>query len=110
MKILGVIQARPASSRLPQKVLLKLEGSSFLEHVINRVRKSQYISDLVVATTSRSNDDRIAALCEKINTKVFRGSEEDVLDRFYQVSLVYKPNHVVRITADCPLISPEIID
>ena len=110
MKILGVIQARVGSIRLPQKVLMLLEGLSILEHVINRVRKSHLLNDLVVATTTRPDDDQIVCLCESIDAKVFRGSEDDVLNRFYKVSLVYNPNHVVRITADCPLISPEIID
>ncbi len=110
MKIIAIIQARVNSTRLPKKVLLNLEGRTVLEHVIKRVRKSKLISETIVATTINKEDLEIVKLCTKIGVKVFCGSENDVLDRFYQISKLIKPNHIVRITADSPLIDPKIID
>lgn len=110
MKILAVIQARCGSTRLPDKVLLPLEGRTVLEHVINRVKNSKKISDLIVATTTLKKDLKIVKLCETLKVKVFCGSENDVLDRFYFAAKPYSPKHIVRITADCPLIDSKIID
>lgn len=110
MKTIAIIQARISSTRLPGKVLMPLAGISVLEHVIARVRRSEKVSDVIVATSTKKNDLRIAEFCEKFNVKVFCGSEEDVLDRFYQASRLSDPAHIVRITADCPMIDPKIID
>jgi spore coat polysaccharide biosynthesis protein SpsF len=108
-KVLAIIQARIGSTRLPCKVLLPLAGKSALEHVIMRVKRSEEISEVIVATSTKEDDIKIVEFCEELNVRTFRGSEEDVLDRFYQASKLLKPVHVVRITADCPMIDPKII-
>ncbi|PIS09203.1 hypothetical protein COT75_03000 [Candidatus Beckwithbacteria bacterium CG10_big_fil_rev_8_21_14_0_10_34_10] len=110
MNILAVIQARTGSTRLPNKVLFKLEDKTVLEHVVNRVKKSKNIDEVIVATSIKKEDLRIVKLCAQKKTRVFCGSENDVLDRYYQLARLLKPKHVVRITADCPLIDWKIID
>lgn len=110
MDFLAIIQARTGSSRLPNKVLLKLVDKTVLEHVINRVKSSKLVSDVVVATTLSDQDLDIVKICSKNNIKVYCGSENDVLDRFYQIVKILKPKNIVRITADCPVIDPEVID
>ncbi|MDD5137068.1 MAG: glycosyltransferase family protein [Candidatus Omnitrophica bacterium] len=109
-KIVAIIQARIGSTRLPGKVLLGLEGRTVLEHVVNRVGESALVDDVVVATTASKKDLKIAGLCAKKKILVFRGSEDDVLDRFYQAAKSYCADHVVRITADCPIIDHKVID
>jgi len=105
-----IIQARMGATRLPGKMLLKILDRTIVEHVVERVRRAKRIDDVIVATTTKDEDSGIAALMEKRGVKVFRGSEEDVLDRFYQAAKAYGMRHIVRITADCPLIDPWIID
>jgi len=108
---LCVIQARTGSTRLPNKVLLKAGKNSLLEYEIKRVKQSKFIDKIVVATTVEKKDDIIEKLCKKIKVDCFRGSEKDVLDRYYKCSLRYqKFKNIVRITGDCPLIDPAIID
>jgi spore coat polysaccharide biosynthesis protein SpsF (cytidylyltransferase family) len=110
MKASAIIQARFGASRLPGKVLLEILGKTILEYVIERVKKAKYIENVIVATSVNKEDLKIADLADRLKVKVYRGSEEDVLDRFYQAAKVYKIEHIVRITADCPLIDPDIID
>ena len=112
MKIVCIIQARMGSTRLPGKVLLDLEGKPVLLRVIDRVLKSKKINQVVVATTTNPNDQKIVNLVQEYHPKVFvyRGSEEDVLDRYYKTAKESKADVVVRITSDCPLIDSEIID
>lgn len=110
MKVEAIIQARMSSTRLPGKVLMDLEGKPVLEHVVERVSACKYINEIIVATTNKKEDDAISKLCKKIGVNIYRGSEEDVLDRFYQAVKSFVPDHIVRITADCPLIDPEVID
>jgi len=108
---LCIIQARTGSTRLPNKVLLKAGKDSLLGYEIKRVRQSKLINKIVVATTVKKWDDIIKKLCEKNKVDCFRGSENDVLGRYYQCSLKYpKFSNIVRITGDCPLIDPAIID
>ncbi len=107
---LAIIQARMGATRLTGKVMLDLEGKTVLERVIERVRAAKLVDEVMVATTNAENDKRIIDLCNTIGIKVFAGSENDVLDRYYQAALSIKPDHVVRITADCPLMDPKIID
>jgi spore coat polysaccharide biosynthesis protein SpsF (cytidylyltransferase family) len=109
-KIVAVIQTRASSTRLPEKVLLPLNGKTVFEIVHERVSSSKYIPVVVIATTTNPNDDKIFDLCKKKNIEVFRGSEEDVLDRYYQAAKKYGAEQVVRITSDCPLIDPDLID
>jgi len=110
MKILGIIQARTSSTRLPRKVLLDLEGKTVLEHVVNRVRSAKLINKVMVATTIKKEDLKIVKICADVGVEVYRGSEQDVLDRYYQAVRLLNPEHVARITADCPLIDPKMID
>lgn len=110
MIALGVLQARLSSSRLPGKVLRPLLGEPMLLRQIERVRRSKVIGDLVVATSSQPEDDAIAALCQRIGVRCMRGSLDDVLDRFYRAAAADAPEHVVRLTGDCPLADPELID
>ncbi|MCK9582219.1 MAG: glycosyltransferase family protein [Endomicrobiales bacterium] len=110
MKILLIIQARTGSTRLPSKVLLNLEGKTVLEQVIRRAKASKLTTDTLLATTISKSDLPILEICIKNNIQVFCGSENDVLDRFYQSAKLFSPDHIVRITADCPIIDPSIID
>ena len=108
--ILALIQARMGSSRFPGKVLEDLAGHPLLWHVVKRVRRSGRVDKVVVATTDRSTDEPIARFCEEQGIGCFRGSEQDVLDRFYQAAKASPADALVRITADCPLIDPDVID
>ncbi len=110
MDIIAIIQARVGSTRLPNKVLLPLGGKTVLEQVASRVGRSKLINKVMVATTTNSDDDAIVEILEKAGIESFRGSENDLLDRYYQAAKLHKPKHIVRITADCPLIDSDVID
>lgn len=109
MSIIAIIQARTISTRLPEKVLKKIEGKTILEHVINRVKAVKKLDDVIVATTVKKEDLEIVKLCVSLGISVFCGSEDDVLDRYYQTARLFKAEHIVRITSDCPLIDPKVI-
>lgn len=98
------------STRLPNKVLLDLEGKPLLTQVFNQLSYSKLISDTVLATSVDKNDDRLIDWAIENNKKYFRGSLENVLERFYETSKMYKADVIIRITADCPLIDPYIVD
>jgi len=98
------------ATRLPGKVLEDLAGQPMLYRVINRARRSKTLDDVVVATTINPADEAISKLCEAQDRPFFRGSEDDVLDRYYRTASSYGADIIVRITSDCPLIEPEIID
>jgi glutamate-1-semialdehyde 2,1-aminomutase/spore coat polysaccharide biosynthesis protein SpsF len=108
--IVALIQARMGSSRFPGKVLQDLAGRPMLWHVVNRVRRAAKVDEVVVATTDRDVDHPVARFCEQEGIACFRGDEQDVLDRFYQAAKANRADVVVRITADCPLIDPSVID
>ncbi len=108
--ILGILQARASSRRLPGKVLKPILGRPMLERQIERLRRALRLDRLVVATSSDASDDAIAALCGSLAVDCFRGSLDDVLDRFYQAARPYAPRAVVRLTGDCPLTDPRVID
>lgn len=110
MSIVAIIQARVGSTRLPGKVLMDLNGQTVLERVHGRVASSKLVDKVVIATTTNPADDRIVELGRQKGMIVERGSENDVLDRYYQVAQKYRPDHIIRITSDCPLIDPLIID
>ena len=110
MKIVGIVQARTGSTRLPGKVLLDLAGKPMLVRDMNRLSRAQTLDEVVVATTIEPADDAIVSLCNESGWAYFRGSEEDVLDRYYRAAVDYDAEVVVRITSDCPLIDPEIVD
>ena len=106
----AIIQARMSSSRLPGKSLMNIAGRPMLEWVIRRVKRSSLIDLVMVATTTDTSDEPIEMLCKKLEIPVYRGSMNDVLDRYYQAARQLQADIVVRITSDCPLIDPELID
>jgi len=106
----AIIQARMSSTRLPGKVLLDLAGEPMLARVVERTRRARTIDRVIVATTIESEDEPIAELCRAQGWAVSRGSRDDVLDRYYQAAVADGADPIVRITSDCPLIDPEIID
>lgn len=108
--IVAIVQARMSSSRLPGKSLMEIAGRPMLEWVIRRVKRSRLIDLVMVATTTDTSDDPIEMLCKKLETPVFRGSMNDVLDRYYQAAKQLQADIIVRITSDCPLIDPGLID
>ena len=108
--ILGVLQARTGSTRLPNKVLLPLAGAPMLVRQCERVLRAASLDRLVIATSRDAADDPIQALCDEHAWDCFRGSLDDVLDRFYRAARSYEPDHVVRLTGDCPLMDPVRID
>ena len=110
MKILTVIQARRGSTRLPATVMMSFLGEPILLKMIRRVKQSKLSGDIVVATTSESQDDSSVDLCKANEILCFRGDSNDLLDRHYQAALEYKADAVVKIPSDCPLIDPRIID
>ena len=110
MRIVCVIQARMSSTRLPGKVLLPLARREVIAHVLDRVAACGTINDFIVATSEHPSDDVLAQWCESHHVPVFRGSLEDVLDRYYKCAVQTRAEAVVRITADCPAIDPTIVD
>src|SRR5271169_1777978 len=108
--VVAIIQARMGSSRLPGKSLAEIENRPMLWHVIQRVKRARLVDRVVVATSIAPADDVIEKMCQENGVPCYRGSENDVLDRYYHAARVEKAAQVVRITADCPLIDPEVID
>jgi glutamate-1-semialdehyde 2,1-aminomutase/spore coat polysaccharide biosynthesis protein SpsF len=109
-KIVAIVQARMRSSRLPGKVLAEIAGRSMLEHIVSRVALSRFISQVIIATSTQNADDAIAAVAAEREFDVYRGSETDVLDRYYRAARSVNADVVVRITGDCPFTDPEVID
>ena len=109
-EIVAIIQARMGSSRLPGKVLMDIAGKPMLVHVVERARRSKLINRVVVATTTDIQDDAIEKCCQVRGFDCYRGSVHDVLDRFYKAAVKYHSDVVVRFTADCPLLDPEVVD
>ncbi len=107
---LAILQARMSSSRLPGKVLKPILGRPMMLLQIERIRNASRIDRLVVATSTDASDDVLVERCEAEGVESARGSLEDVLDRFYQVARKFVPDHVIRLTGDCPLIDPEVLD
>lgn len=110
MKTVCIIQARMGSTRLPGKVLLPLLDRTVLDWVVYRARQSRLLDTIVIATTTDPRDDALAEHCAQRGWACFRGSEEDVLDRYYQAATRHAAETVVRITSDCPLIDPAVLD
>jgi spore coat polysaccharide biosynthesis protein SpsF len=104
------VQARMGSTRLPGKVMKTVLGKPLLGYLIDRLKRVKHQNTLVIATTTHSKDDPIVQFCEKESVYIYRGSEEDVLDRYLQAAHLYQADMVVRVTSDCPLIDPEVID
>ena len=113
MKVGAVVQARVTSTRLPGKILKELpfgSGISVLEQVVQRLSRTKKLSDIVIATTTETDDDEVVDLAKRIKVKHFRGSQEDVLSRHYFAAKENRLDIVVRITSDCPCIDPEVVD
>lgn len=110
MHIVAIVQARMSSSRLPGKVMREILGKPSLWHLVNRLKGSQLIDKIVIATTDKERDEPILKLAQDLGADSYAGSENDVLDRYYQAAKKYGAQTVVRITADCPLIDPEVTD
>ncbi|MGO1468951.1 MAG: cytidylyltransferase domain-containing protein [Tissierella sp.] len=110
MRIGAIIQARMGSTRLEGKVMKELEGKSVLSHVIERVEQSRLIDEIIIATTIHDRDSVIASEANRCGVKVFRGSEDDVLSRYYFAAKENNIDIILRITSDCPVIDPNIID
>ncbi len=110
MKRVAIVQARMHSTRLPGKVMTELAGKPMLYYVVHRARQASNLDMVAVATSDQPADDIIAQYCGEIGIPFFRGSLDDVLDRYYQAARWYSADVIVRLTADCPLIDPGIID
>ena len=98
------------STRLPGKVLMELEGKPLLQRVVERVKRAKKIDEIIIATTKNKEDKKLTEFAEKLKVKSYAGSEDDVLDRYYQAAKKFGAENIVRITSDCPLIDPEIVD
>ncbi len=110
IKTILITQARTGSTRLPGKVLMEVNNTPLLKIHLDRLSKSKNVDKIIVATTMNEEDDVIEKLGKEWGYEVYRGSENDVLDRFYQAVKNIKPNWVVRVTSDCPLIDPLLLD
>ena len=110
MTVTAIIQARMGSSRLPGKVLKEVNGKPLLLHQIERLKTCRWIDQLLVATTNEQQDNQIVEFCEKYNINVFRGSENNVLERYYKAWEKFGGETIVRLTSDCPIIDAEIVD
>jgi len=110
MKPVAIIQVRMGSTRLPGKVLKKLNGISVLECLCDQLNYSRLLNDKIIATTSNSEDDVIVNFCESKGIKCFRGSVNDVLDRYHKCAKKFSINTIIRITSDCPLMDPQVVD
>jgi spore coat polysaccharide biosynthesis protein SpsF len=110
MKTVAIIQARMGSTRLPGKVLMDMEGATVLARVLSRVRRCRLVNEVTVATSHDARDRAIVEECHRLSCRAFRGSEQDVLDRYYRAAQQADAEVVVRITSDCPLIDPQLSD
>ena len=110
MRVNAIIQARCGSSRFPNKVFAIIDGKPLLWHVVNRLKLTSMIDDIIVATTINSRDDMIEEWCKSEKVNYFRGSENDVLNRYYKASKAYPSDVIVRVTADDPFKEPSVID
>ena len=110
VKTVAIIQARMGSKRLPGKVLKKLTKFSVAEWLFQRVLQSKKINEVVLATTNLKRDNNLVKVAKKYKVKIFRGSEKDVLGRFYKASIKFKAKNIIRICGDCPFVDPRELD
>ena len=108
--ISAIIQARMGSTRLPDKVLMDVGGHPMLWHMIERLKPAKNVDEIILAIPNTKENDILEQFAKENNLKYFRGSENDVLARYYETAKTFKVDVIVRITSDCPLIDPEIVD
>lgn len=109
-KVDVIIQARMGSTRLPGKVLMQIRGRTLLSYLFERLRMCRNVSRIILATSVDAENDALERAAADEGVEVFRGSEDDVLDRYYQAAKLYRCEHIMRITADCPLVDPDLCD
>ena len=110
VNVIIITQARIGSTRLPSKILKKIEGKSLLQIHLERLKKSRYIDNLIVATTFEAGVDEIIKIADALKVNYYQGDTDDVLDRFYNASKDLNPDYIVRVTSDCPLLDPVLMD
>ena len=110
MKVLAITQARYGSTRLPAKVLKEVNGETLLELHLNRILQASKVTKLKVATTTEEGADKIIEIAHRVGVGTYKGSVDDVLERFYFAAKDEHPDYIVRVTSDCPLIDPKVID
>lgn len=108
--IVGILQARISSTRLPGKVIKMLHGRPMIIRQLERIDRCQMIEKTIVATSDNREDDILAHIVDEEGVPCYRGSLENVLERVYKAAMIYRPDHVVRLTGDCPLIDPNVVD
>ena len=110
MRVVTIIQARMGGTRLPGKVLMDIAGATMLARTVERARQASLVDETVVATTTDLRNDAVVKECARLGVRVFRGSEEDVLDRYCRAAKAHSAEAVVRVTSDCPLIDAGVMD
>lgn len=110
MRVIVIVQARMGSERFPGKVMKRIKGKPLLGYMLERIQRMQYIDEIVVASTESMDDQVIVDYCQRLGVKWYRGSTNDVLSRYYEVAVREAAQVIVRLTADCPLIDPFILD
>lgn len=110
MKTVIIVQARMTSTRLPGKIMKEVMGKSLLEYQLERMKRVKSVDEIVVATTWGDADRVIVDFCDRLSIHYFRGSEQDVLSRYYEAAKAFHADVVVRLTSDCPLIDPSIVE
>ncbi|MBI1911712.1 MAG: glycosyltransferase family protein [Deltaproteobacteria bacterium] len=108
--VIAIVQARMSSTRLPGKVMKEICGKPILWHVVNRLKSAKLVDDIVIATTTEASDNVIENWCNDNNVFCHRGSLNDVLERYYEAARKFNASTIVRITADCPLLDPSLVD
>ena len=109
-KIIAIVQARTDSSRFPKKILEKINGQEIIKIIFKRLKKSKKIDKIILATTKKKSDDFLSKIISKMGIAVYRGSENNVLSRYYNVNKIHKADYIVRITGDCPFVDAKIVD
>ncbi|MEK4285474.1 MULTISPECIES: cytidylyltransferase domain-containing protein [Ureibacillus] len=110
MKIVAIVQARMGSTRLPGKIMKEVKGKPLLLYQLQRLKASRLIDEIVIATTIEEQDNVIETFCKNFGVSYYRGSELNVLERYYETAVNFHADIIVRITSDCPIIDPEIVD
>ena len=105
-----IVQARASSGRFPNKILKKVRNKSLIEILIKRLKKSKECKKIILAIPKNNKQKRLKQHLQKLKVKIFEGSEKNVLDRFYKASIQNKSDLIVRVTGDCPIMDPGIID